>query len=118
MLESSSLETVKGFAALISVLSDGGHLKAAYQLFHFLTSNLKQLKHIVIILLGLVDNFEYSYFKNLTSKKCLKSGGNLVPHFQHIVTNLNLNTYFQQIVTNLVPHFQHIVTEGQCSWQG
>jgi len=25
--------------------------------------------------LGLVDNFEYGNFENLTSKKCLKSGG-------------------------------------------
>ncbi len=32
-----------------------------------------------------VVNFEYGNFVNLTSKKVLKVG-NLVPHFQHIVT--------------------------------
>jgi len=38
---------------------------------------------------GMVDNYEYSNFKNLTSRLSHQTGlcvGNLVPHFQHIVT--------------------------------
>ena len=40
-------------------------------------------------ILGIVDNFEYRNFENLTSTLRHQTGlcvGNLVPHFQHIVT--------------------------------
>ena len=47
--------------------------------------------------LGMVDNFEYGNFENLTSRLRQQTG---------------------LCVGNLVPHFQHIVTVGQCSWQG
>jgi len=47
--------------------------------------------------LGMVDNFEYGNFENLTSRLRHQTG---------------------LCVGNLAPHFQHIVTVGQCSWQG
>jgi len=53
-------------------------------------------------LLGMVDNFEYGNFKNLTSRLRHQTGlcvGNLVPHFQHIVTEKASKSY--KNITNL-----------------